>query len=245
MIIGLRHDVDTVWDLKWGISKVIALERKYKVRSTFFVRTDLLNSEKYCNYLRQIESEGWEVGLHLINTTNDPKLPASTNELNFLKERVANINGVTPCGSTIGFRGDATWVTMESLGLKYMEGYGFPNYQVKTFVMPTPIDFDLYYVRNFGAKEGYVRFKKDLKKKLNRSELVTVLVHPLYFVLSVGTKGRLNKYVMTILKQRMMNEVYEDFLFDFRPDTKFMTYIDAYYTISSNLPRQSSNNYVI
>jgi len=234
LIIGLRHDVDTIWDLKWGISKVIELEREYKVRSTFFVRIDLLGSEKYCNYLKQIVNEGWEIGLHLINTINDPKRPSPENELNFLRKRVTGINGVTPCGSTIGFVGDVSWVTMDSLGLKYMAGYGSPNYQVKTFVMPTSLNFDLYYVRNFGAKEGYERFKKDLKKEINKSELVTVLVHPLYFVFSVGTHGHFMKYIMTILRKRLMNEVYEDFIFDFKPRTKFMTYIDAYNTITSN-----------
>lgn len=41
MVIGLRHDLDEVYGLRWGSPKVISVEKKYGVRSAFFVRTIL------------------------------------------------------------------------------------------------------------------------------------------------------------------------------------------------------------
>lgn len=111
---------------------MISLEEKYGVRSTFFVRVDVIRSDKDCSVLRRIADDDWEVALHLINTIGDSGLASPRSELELL-EKLADVSvyGVTPCGKTIGFKGDVTWKTMDSLGLDYMEGYGVPDFGVK------------------------------------------------------------------------------------------------------------------
>ena len=171
-IVGLRHDLDTVYGLRWGLPKIISIEQNYAVRSTFFVRIDVIRSDKDKRALKKIADEGWEIGLHLINTINDSRLISPEDELNLLKKLLdVPIYGVTPCGSTIGFKGDVTWRIMCSLGLKYMEGYGMPDFKVKIFVFPTHLSLDIHYVRNFGKKEGYQKFKEDLLRQLSQNGL--------------------------------------------------------------------------
>ncbi|MGY0287414.1 MAG: hypothetical protein ACUX7D_01410 [Candidatus Methanodesulfokora washburnensis] len=227
LVVGLRHDIDNTYGLRKGLSKIISVESKLDIRSTFFVRADVIKSEKDMEILRRIEDDGWEIGLHLINTVGSPDLPSPEEELKVLRRLNAPIYGVTPCGKTIGFRGEVTWRVMDSLGLDYMEGYGKPDFPVRTFVMPTHLSFDIHYVRKFGEEEGYRRFKEDLLKELERNKVATVLVHPEWFVRSVGGKG-LTKIPLTLLRIKMMNRVYERFLSDFRDKIKFKKYVDIY-----------------
>jgi hypothetical protein len=143
-----------------------------------------------------------------------------------------SVYGVTPCGKTIGFKGDVTWRIMDSLDLKYMEGYGTPNFEVKTFVMPTHLSFDIYYVRKFGDKEGYQKFKEDLLQQLSQNRLATVLVHPEWFVRSVGGSG-LIKIPLTLLGKKMMDKVYDTFLREFKDKVKFKRYVDVFRLLGS------------
>jgi hypothetical protein len=225
-IVGLRHDLDTVYGLRWGLPKIIAIEKKYDVKSTFFVRVDVIRSDKDKRVLKRIADEGWEIGLHLINTINDTALLSPEGELKLLKKLLdVPIYGVTPCGSTIGFKGDVTWRIMCSLGLKYMEGYGMPDFKVNTFVFPTHLSLDIHYVRNFGEKEGYQKFKEDLLQRLESHGLATILVHPEGFVRSVRG-DRVMKIPLTLLRRGMMNKVYNKFLCEFRDKVEFKNYID-------------------
>lgn len=99
MIIGLRHDIDTVYGLRLGLPQIISIERKHGVRSTFFVRIDLIKSKKDVATLKKILDEGWEIGLHLINTDGRPNLIHPMEELNLLQSHLeAPIYGVTYCG---------------------------------------------------------------------------------------------------------------------------------------------------
>jgi len=231
LIIGLRHDIDTVYGFRWGLPKVVSLEEKYDVRSTFFVRVDVLRSDKDCHVLRRIVDRGWETGLHLINTINDSRLPSPRGELELLRKLIGvPVYGVTPCGTTIGWKGDVTWRTMDSLGLEYMEGYRAPDFSVKTLVMPTHLSFDIYYVRNFGEEEGYRRFRKDLLNKLRENGLATVLVHPEWLVRSVGGRG-LMKIPLTLLRKKMMNKVYERFLCEFKGKVEFKKYVNLFHSL--------------
>jgi len=226
MIVGLRHDLDTVYGLRWGLPKIISIEKKHDVKSTFFVRVDVIRSDKDKRVLKRIADEGWEIGLHLINTINDSGLLSPEGELRLLKKLLdVPIYGVTPCGSTIGFKGDVTWRIMDSLGLKYMEGYGMPEFKVNCFVFPTHLSLDIHYVRNFGEKEGYQKFKEDLLQQLSQNGIATVLVHPEGFVRSVQSHGLL-KIPLTLLRKGMMKSVYENFLCEFRDKVGFKKYVD-------------------
>lgn len=148
------------------------------------------------------------------------------NELKLLKKFLdVSVYGVTPCGSTIGFKGDVTWRIMDSLGLKYMEGYGMPDFKVDTFVFPTHLSLDIHYVRNFGEKEGYQKFKEDLLQQLSQNGIATVLVHPEGFVRSVQSHGLL-KIPLTLLRKGMMESVYENSLCGFRDKVGFKKYVD-------------------
>jgi peptidoglycan/xylan/chitin deacetylase (PgdA/CDA1 family) len=234
MIVGLRHDLDTVYGLRWGLPRIISIEKKYGVRSTFFVRVDVIRSDKDKSILKKIADENWEIGLHLINTINDSGLPSPECELERLKKLLGiPIYGVTPCGSTIGFKGDATWKVMDSLGLKYMEGYGTPDFEVNTFVFPTHLSLDIHYVRNFGEKEGYQKFKVDLLQQLKQDEIATVLVHPEWFVRSVGGSG-LMKIPLTLIRKKMMDKIYDRFLCEFKWKVEFRKYIEMYHLLASN-----------
>ncbi|MGC8988268.1 hypothetical protein [Infirmifilum sp.] len=230
MIVGLRHDIDNTYGLRKGLPKLVEIEDKLDLRSTFFVRVDVIQSREDERALRRIEDEGWEIGLHLVNTIGTPALPSPQEELERLR-RVFEIHGVTPCGKTIGFKGEVTWRVMDSLGLKYMEGYGEPGFPVRTFVMPTHLSLDIYYVRRFGEKRGYSLFKADLLRMLGERGVATVLVHPEWFVRSVGGAGA-TKAVMTILGIKMLNNIYRTFLQEFSGVIKFMKYIDLYQVLS-------------
>jgi len=233
LIVGLRHDVDNVYAVRRGLPLLVSIEEQYRVSSTIFVRTDVLPKQSYRDYMKQLESRGWEIGLHLINTTGTPSLPAPQTELSFLRKIGLNIQGVTPCGKTIGFKDDVSWKIMDALDLKYMEGYGYPSYKTKTFVMPTHLSLDIHYVRNFGEKEGYRRFKADLLQKLGKDKLATVLVHPEWFVRSVGGSG-LMKIPLTLLRKQMMNRIYDVFLSEYKGKVEFKKYIDVCHLLVSN-----------
>lgn len=57
MIVGLRHDVDEVYGLRWGLPKIISSENKCGVRSMFFVRLDVIRSDKDCSVLDSLVGE--------------------------------------------------------------------------------------------------------------------------------------------------------------------------------------------
>jgi hypothetical protein len=232
-IVGLRHDIDTTYfGLRLGLPIVIELERKFNVRSTLFVRAKIIKSDRDRCYLRRLEREGWEIGLHLDNTVNTPKLPSPGDELKFLTEEVGlNIRGVTPHGGLIGWKGNTTWKIMDSLGLRYMEGYGTPP-NSKTPVIPTHISFDIDCIRNYGENFGMEYFKKNLNLRLENKRMATVLTHPEWFVLSVGLPcrnewiDRSAKVMLTLLRKRIMRTPYEHFIVEYSSKVNFLKYIE-------------------
>jgi hypothetical protein len=115
---------------------------------------------------------------------------------------------------------------MCSLGLKYMEGYGMPDFKVDTFVFPTHLPLDIHYIRNFGEKKGYQKFKEDLLQRLEREGIAMVLVHPEGFVRSVQSHG-LMKIPLTLVKKGMMNKAYDRFLCGFKDKVEFKKYVDV------------------
>ena len=100
-----------------------------------------------------------------------------------------------------------------------------PDFKVDTFVFPTHLPLDIHYIRNFGEKKGYQKFKEDLLQRLEREGIATVLVHPEGFVRSVQSRGLL-KIPLTLLRKGMMNKVYEKFLSEFKDKVEFKKYVE-------------------
>jgi len=233
-IIASRHDVETTLGLRYGMPKVIEIEKRHQIKSTIFVRPDILKNNADISFLQHLEKDGWEIGLHLRNTVGRRDMPSPKEELKFLRENVKiKVHGVTPCGAVIGYKGDITWRTLDSLGLDYMEAYESPPVGVKTYVMPTHLSFDIYYIKRFGETVGYQQFKKDLTKTLKDQKIATVLTHPEWFTRSVGMafnnvwKIRISKLLLSLTGKRKMGKVYDKFLSDFK-EAQFMKYIDIY-----------------
>ena len=233
MYIGLRHDIDNEWAITKGVPKIIALEKKYNVKSTFFTRVDALKTENSRSYLLSLQDEGWEIALHLINTIDSPAYEPAIKELETLKSFGFRIRGVSPCGKTIGFKGEQTWRVMDRLRLDYMCGYNSPVKKLKTYVMPNHLSFDIHYVRKYGEIEGYKRFLSDLNLRISKEGHATVLVHPEWFVRSVGKQVssllmyRMYKILYTLMKKNLMNRVYEKFLeYGLSRNYIFMPYIE-------------------
>jgi len=86
------------------------LLRRDMVLGPPFVRVDVVRSGKDQRVLKRLVNNGWEVGLHLINTVGDSRLPPPMSELELLQSFIGQqVYGVTPCGKTIGFKGEVTW----------------------------------------------------------------------------------------------------------------------------------------
>jgi len=95
-------------------------------------------------------------------------------------------------------------------------------------LFPTHLPLDIYYVRKFGEKEGYQKFKEDLLQQLSQNGIATVLVHPEGFVRSVQSHGLL-KIPLTLLRKGMMKNVYDRFLCEFEDKVGFKKHIDIFH----------------
>jgi hypothetical protein len=85
VIVGLRHDVDNVYSFRHESPRMVSIEERYGIRSTFFVHVDVVRSGKDQRVLKRLVDGGWEVGLHLINTVGDSRLPSPLGELELLQ----------------------------------------------------------------------------------------------------------------------------------------------------------------
>lgn len=203
MLIGLRHDVDSRHGMEKGIPVVVRTENRVDARSTFYVRAALLRrtSREIVNYLLKLQDDGWEIALHLDNTTGSQDLPAPKEELDVLRGAGFEVYGVSPHGGVIGFRGDETWRVMDSLGLKYMAGYGVPKIPVRTRVAPPHIALEHYVRRGWSLND----FLRDLLSLAVRNEGKAIIQsHAEYFHFSMGVlapdKPRAAGAVVRLLK---------------------------------------------
>jgi len=234
-IIGLRHDVDTSFGILKGIPKTIEIERVYKVRSTFFIRVKALKRSglEGIKILRNIEKDGWEIGLHLDNIWNIRKMPSPLEELQQLQSYGFKIYGVTPHGGIFHPKRNIVWNVLDSLGLRYIQGYGEYPKNIKSIVIPRHITLD-WFIKRYGYKDGYKRFISKLYENLTKYRIGIVMTHPEYMVLSpgllnyigarsAGYKARLLKFLnkltiplSTLFKYRVLNEIYRLFLEEHR-----------------------------
>ena len=224
MKIALRHDIDYVFGLRKGLPKMISIEESFNVKSTLFIRADLLTKSSDVEYLRGLEKRGWEIGLHLANTID---IKAARQELKHLQSLGFSIKGVTPCGKrgSPGFKGDITWSVMDSLGLEYMlvRSSLKPQFKAKTKIFPHPQlpSIDNFYIRNFGERRGFEKLVTDIDEVLKNKGGVCLLSHPEYFYASVGVLlpksiRRINRLVIkpvfTVLRKRLLTKTYINLL---------------------------------
>ncbi len=235
--IGLRHDVDHGYFIGKSIRKIRKIEEKYNVRSTLFVRTRIIRGKReLIVLLKEMEDEGWEIGLHLDNTVDEEK---AGRELNELLSYGFNVKGATPHGGIYGFSGERTWRVLDSLRLSYVQGYGKPPEWMKTKVLPAHITLD-WYIRDFGDEKGYQIFRRELDTRLSSGSTI-VMTHADYFTFSVGFTGtmkprrgglkvramkaigRLSILIGTILRVRILDNIYERFLQDYKNRAEMTT----------------------
>ncbi len=183
--VGLRHDVDTIIGLKKGVPKVVEIEESFGVKSTFFIRPVLLIDNDSISMLKRIEERGWEIGLHLDSTAGAHAIEKARKELYLLRSKGFNVEGATPHGGLIGFR-EETWRVLDSLGLKYIQGYGTHPSWVKSKILPNPMTLDIL-VKKRGVVKGLDEFINILTKRLEERKIAIVNTHPEYFVISVGS----------------------------------------------------------
>ena len=128
----------------FGIPKVIEIEEKYGIRSTFFFRPkydDGIGVECYSETMRTLLAGGWEIGLHS-NNTSTPQEVASE------KQAVEKAAGQPIDGSRVHYLKvvENTFANLKSAGIKYDSSLCFNKEQVD--------------VRNTGflVKDGLVVF---------------------------------------------------------------------------------------
>ena len=100
-------------------------------------------------------------------------------------------------------------------------------------MFPTHLPLDIYYVRKFGEKEGYQKFKEDLLQQLSQNGIATVLVHPEGFVRTVQSHDLL-EIPLTLLRKGMMKNVYDRFLCEFKGNIELKRYIKTIYRLISS-----------
>jgi len=224
--ILLRHDLDKRFGIK-GIWKILDIEKRIGVRSTFFIREDVLYNDEALIIAEELSRNGWEIAFHLAQTADFTK--ASEELRSFEKKFSIKPLGVSPCGSTVGWKGDITWKVMDSLGLKYVCGHGIPPESIKSKVMPDILTFDLF-VREYGER-SIEKIMNEISK--SESESIGILTHPEWFVRSIGSNWggkwmlRLSKLFLTLIRRNLLDKYYERLLLIMKAKgLEFARYVD-------------------
>ena len=158
----------------WGFDRIVEIESRFKVKSTCFfmsesVRFELfkpktwklslgrykMSDPRICNIIRQLDSEGWEVGLHgSYNSFRDYDLMKKEkaeleqilgHQVIGIRQHYLNLSDETwSIQQRCGFLYDSTWGPEESIGFKDGKVLPFFPLEDKTFceipmtIMDTP-----------------------------------------------------------------------------------------------------------
>jgi hypothetical protein len=114
----------------FGIPKVIEIEEKYGIRSTFFFRPkydDGIGVECYSETMRTLLAGDWEIGLHS-NNTSTPREVASE------KQTVEKAAGQPIYGSRVHYLKvvENTFANLKGAGIKYDSSICFDKEQIDT-----------------------------------------------------------------------------------------------------------------
>ncbi len=229
--------MDNNLGLRLGIPKILEIEKKHDVRSVFFVRFDEISSANDVELLQDIVRDGWEVGLHLVNTDGRKGTYHRNEERSFIRpeDELQNLKhlldvpiyGVTPCGSTIGWSGETTWRILDALNLEYIEGYGKPIDNLNSFVFLGHLTMKDYIIK-FREDKGLREFNLALDNRLDECCLSSVLSHPIWFVKPVGPRRtfleKMEKWINQVLGLNLLCSPYHRFLDFYRGKVRFMNY---------------------
>lgn len=150
----------------WDFEKIIQLEERYGVRSTFFFldetkKLNLLDPKTYplglghykfrdpkvAEIIRRLDSEGWEIGLH---GSYDSYL--NRDLMKWEKEELEKILGKKVIGTRqhyLNLKIPETWEIQKSLGFKYDASFGFNRnvgWREDKFRLFRPFEDDKFFV---------------------------------------------------------------------------------------------------
>lgn len=180
--------IDEGFNPYFGVPKVMEIEEKLGIRSTFFFRPkydDGSEVDKYEKTMRSLLSGGWEVGLHSNNT-------ATLEEVAQEKGLLEKATGQPVYGSRVHYLkvSENTFANLKESGIKYDSSLSFnkeqidtrnTGYLVKNGLVVFPVTFmDAYLFTYMGlTEETVVPFMVKTVEKLFASgvEIMTLLWH--------------------------------------------------------------------
>ena len=172
----------------FGVPKMMEIEEKYRVRSTFFFRPRYDDDSKvdgYSQIMRNLLSGGWEVGLHCNGTS-------SLQEVDGEKIAVEKAAGQAVLGSRVHYLkvAEDTFENLSAAGIKYDSSLSFNKEQidvrntgflVKNGLVVFPVTFMDAYLFSYmhQTEESVVPFIVNSIENLFGSgvELITLLWH--------------------------------------------------------------------
>lgn len=223
--IILRHDFDWADGLDEGVKLMYDIERKYNVRSTAFIRHDRGVSDlKHKSFYEQMESEGWEFGLHLANHENQKGYIAPERELEIVKRLGLNIRGLSACGGNYRWLDPNGWIVQDNVGLKYLcpSSLKKPDgYVMKTTLAPNHRTLDGHYMQTYGDACIPVLIK-EFSELIEREKALALLSHNTWFY--QHTPARTQPPQM--LKSGKYYEAFISYFVNRPEDYQFKTYAD-------------------
>jgi peptidoglycan/xylan/chitin deacetylase (PgdA/CDA1 family) len=180
--------IDEGFNPYYGIPKIMEIEEKFGIRSTFFFRPkydDCSEISQYEKTIRTLISRGWEVGLHANNTS-------ILEEVNLEKKLVEQVAGKPVYGSRVHYLkvSENTFSNLAQSGIKYDSSLSFDKehidprntgFLVKSGLVVFPVTFmDAYLFTYMGlTEETIVPFMVKTIEKLFASgiQIMTLLWH--------------------------------------------------------------------
>jgi peptidoglycan/xylan/chitin deacetylase (PgdA/CDA1 family) len=184
----IRKVIDEGFNPYYGIPKVMEIEEKFGIRSTFFFRPrydDGSAVDKYEKTIKSLLSHGWEVGLHS-NSTSTPE------EVSLEKRSLEKTAGKPVYGSRAHYLkvSDKTFSNLAQAGIRYDSSLSFnkeqidtrnTGYLVKDGLIVFPVTFmDAYLFTYMGlTEETIVAFMVKTMEKMFDSglQIMTLLWH--------------------------------------------------------------------
>jgi peptidoglycan/xylan/chitin deacetylase (PgdA/CDA1 family) len=184
----IRKVIDEGFNPYYGIPKIMEIEEKFDIRSTFFFRPtydDGSEVDEYEKTIKLLLSHGWEVGLHS-NSTSTPE------EINLERRSLEKTAGKPVYGSRVHYLKIAqnTFSNLAQAGIKYDSSLSFnkeqidtrnTGYLVKGTLIVFPVTFmDAYLFTYMGlTEETIVPFMVKTMEKLFDSgiQVMTLLWH--------------------------------------------------------------------